>query len=129
IELNSTVVNYCKDFPDPTTRAITIRHLLTHRSGLRHWDGDFLDVQGRLVQKPADVVRFFAAIGLLFPAGRQEIYSSLGYMTLGIVLEQVTGSTYASLLRTRVFEPLGMRSSSLDDHATIVSGRSRSYRY
>jgi CubicO group peptidase (beta-lactamase class C family) len=131
LALDTPVVRYWPDFPDPSHGAITIRHLLTHRSGLKHWgavDG-FLDGSARLQHTQADVITLFAAKGLSFPPGTAEDYSSLGYMVLGVVLEKVTGKPFATLLRDEIFIPLKMTSSSLDDRVTILPGRARPYRY
>jgi CubicO group peptidase (beta-lactamase class C family) len=131
IALDTPVVRYWPEFPDPSGGAITIRHLLTHRSGLKHWGAveGFLDSQARLRQDPAAVVKLYASKGLSFAPGADEDYSSIGYMALGVVLETVNGKPYATLLNERVFSPIGMRSSSLDDRITILPGRAKPYRY
>jgi len=131
LQLDAPAVRYWPEFPDPSGGAITVRQLLTHRSGLKHWGAvkDFLDVGARLRHDPAEIVALYAAQGLSFSPGAKEEYSSIGYMVLGILLEKVTKKSYGSLLQERIFQPLGMRSSSLDDHVTIVPGRARAYRY
>jgi CubicO group peptidase (beta-lactamase class C family) len=131
VALDTPAVQYWRDFPDPSGGAITVRHLLTHRSGLKHWGGveGFLDGRARLRQDPAEVVALYAAQGLAFPPGTAEDYSSIGYMAMGILLEKITGKPYATLLEERIFAPLGMSSSSLDDRVTILPGRARPYRY
>ena len=131
IELDAPAIRYWPDFPDPSGGAITVRHLLTHRSGLKHWGAvkDFLNAGARLQHDPADIVTLYAAQGLAFKPGTDESYSSIGYMVLGILLEKVTGKSYGALLQERIFSPLGMTSSSLDDHSTITKGRAMSYRY
>jgi CubicO group peptidase (beta-lactamase class C family) len=131
LALDTPAVRYWREFPDPSGSAITIRHLLTHRSGLKHWGAveGFLDGRARLRHDQADLVALYAARGLSFPPGTDEDYSSIGYIVLGLVLEKVTGKPFATLLHDRVLAPLGMRSSSLDDRATIVPGRASPYRY
>jgi CubicO group peptidase (beta-lactamase class C family) len=131
LDLDAPAVRYWPDFPDPSGGAITVRHLLTHRSGLKHWGAvkDFLDTVARLRHDPAEIVALYAAQGLSFAPGTKEDYSSIGYMALGIVLEKVTGKSYGTLLQERIFSPLGMRSSSLDDRVSIIPGRAMSYRY
>jgi len=131
VDLDAPAVKYWPEFPDPSKRQITVRHLLTHRSGLKHWGAvkDFLDAGARLHHEPADIVALYAGKGLVFSPGSDESYSSIGYMVLGILLEKVTGKTYGTLLQERIFDPLGMTSSSLDDHSTITPGRAMSYRY
>lgn len=131
IALDSAVRTYWPEFPDPSGGLITVRQLLAHRSGLRHYgaiDG-FLENDARLVQDRVDVIRRFAAEGLTFPPGGGEGYSSIGYLTLGVMLETLTDSSLADLYLAHIFAPLGMTSSSLDDGTTVVPGRVRAYRY
>jgi len=131
IELDAPAIKYWPEFPDPSGGAITVRHLLTHRSGLKHWGAvkDFLDAGARLQHDPADIVALYAAKGLTFKPGADESYSSIGYMALGVLLEKVTRKPYGTLLQEKIFAPLGMSSSTLDDHSTIATGRAMSYRY
>jgi CubicO group peptidase (beta-lactamase class C family) len=131
IALDTPVVRYWPEFPDPSNGAITIRHLLTHRSGLKHWGAvqGFLDGAARMPQSQADVIGLYAAKGLTFAPGTREDYSSIGYMVLGVVLEKVTSTPFSALLHKEIFAPLRMTSSSLDDAVTILPGRARPYRY
>ncbi|MGQ0647969.1 MAG: serine hydrolase [Gemmatimonadaceae bacterium] len=138
IALDSPVVRYWPEFPAPVIDSasgrragITIRHLLTHRSGLKHWGAvpGFLDGPARLRHDQTDLVAIYTAKGLSFAPGSREDYSSIGYIVLGVVLERVTGTSLAELLRTGIFELLGMSSSSLDDRASILMNRARPYRY
>jgi CubicO group peptidase (beta-lactamase class C family) len=85
---------------------VTVRHLLTHTSGI---DGD--------VTGPADIgwgedmlARYVAALAdvpLLHPVGAMWSYCNSGWVLLGRVIEQATGSTYEQALRELVLEPLG----------------------
>jgi CubicO group peptidase (beta-lactamase class C family) len=84
-------------------RQVTLWHLLTHTSGLpahreyhRHLRGE-------------EVVQAAAHEPLRSPPGRQVVYSDLGFILLGRVVEKVTGLTLDVFSRERVFEPLGMR--------------------
>lgn len=129
--LDAPVSDYWPEFPDPSGGQITVRHLLGHRSGLRHWgavDG-FLLREARLSYEPEEILRMYAAEGLRFDPGTDEAYSSLGYFALGILLEKVTDASYETLLREKVFKPLDMGASALDDYATILPGRVQPYRY
>jgi CubicO group peptidase (beta-lactamase class C family) len=129
--LDEPAVRYWPEFPDPSGGRITVRHLLAHRSGLGHWGAveGFLSREARLKYAKEDVIKLYAQQGLKFEPGEDEAYSSIGYYVLGVLLEKITGVTYGELLRERIFEPLGMSSSSLDDHATILPGRASPYRY
>jgi CubicO group peptidase (beta-lactamase class C family) len=87
---------------------ITVRHLLTHTSGI---DGD--------VTGPADIgwgedmlTRYVAAladVSLLHPVGAMWSYCNSGWVLLGHVIERATGTTYEQALRELVLEPLGAR--------------------
>lgn len=81
---------------------ITPRHLLTHRSGLRQWDGH----DGR-AQRDG---RFDHLAPRREPGSAVE-YSSLNFIIVGRVAERATGKDYAELLHEYVLDPLGMESS------------------
>ncbi|MCW2544914.1 MAG: beta-lactamase [Frankiales bacterium] len=90
---------------DPDGEHITVRHLLTHTSGI---DGDVTgpeqfgpDVQERYAAQLSD-------IGLLHPPGTHWSYCNAGWALLGRVLEVVTGQRYSDLLEELVLRPLGM---------------------
>ncbi|MDA3628354.1 serine hydrolase [Saccharopolyspora sp. WRP15-2] len=90
---------------------ITIRHLLTHSSGLF---GDHLILNGpRLLADGADDsiatgVEHIAGLPLVFAPGSDYSYSNAGLIVAGRLLEVVTGRRYADLVRTEVLEPAGM---------------------
>jgi CubicO group peptidase (beta-lactamase class C family) len=107
-----------KTYSIPASKEITIRHLLTHTSGLTyHWSPDIgpmykdsnvahglLPYDGTI----QDSVRHLAALPLLFNPGERFEYS-LGVDVLGYLVEVVSGKTLDDFLRTRLFEPLGMK--------------------
>lgn len=83
-------------------RAITLRHLLTHTSGLKQWSGH---------DRRAQCEGRFDHITPGSPPGAAFEYSSLNYIILGKVVEAVSGMPYEEFLRRRIFEPLEMTSS------------------
>lgn len=105
----------------PASREITIRDLLRHTSGLTyHWNGDLgprykdagvahglLPYDGTI----ADAVQRLAGLPLLFNPGERWEYS-LGVDVLGRLVEVVSGKPFDEFLRSRVFEPLGMKDTS-----------------
>jgi CubicO group peptidase (beta-lactamase class C family) len=102
----------------PAAREITIRHLLTHTSGLTYpWNADlgqmYHDAHVADGLSPydgtiGDSVKRLAALPLLFNPGDRFEYS-LGLDVLGYFVEVVSGMPFDQFLRTRIFEPLGMR--------------------
>ena len=92
----------------PAAAAITLRHLLTHTSGLV----DYEDLMGDNYQGQ---IRDVGVLGLLanvdrlyFAPGSAYRYSNSGYALLSLVVEQASGMSYPAFLRQRIFAPLGM---------------------
>ncbi len=100
---------------------ITIRHLLTHTSGLPR------DVPSRvtppamhrswLSRRLADIADEAAGMELLFPPGTRYSYSNAGIATLGRVVEAISGQPYDQFLKARIFDPLGMSQTSFQPPA------------
>ncbi len=90
---------------------VTVRHLLNHTSGL--WDYEDLIPDSRTAQlDDRDVLTLLASKdSLYFPAGSQYRYSNSGYVLLGLIVARVSGMSFPEFLRTRIFEPLGMRAT------------------
>ena len=89
-------------------RDVTIRHLLTHTSGLRAYE-DFVP-RGQTEQvKDRDVLTLIQrADSLYFAPGSAHRYSNTGYALLALVVERLSGQPYARFLDERIFRPAGM---------------------
>lgn len=90
--------------PAPSLAGITLRHCLTHTSGLKSWQK--LHSQGLARDAILGRVR---ASERERPPGAGYAYSDLGYILLGEVVETVAGHSLAEFARESIFEPLGMR--------------------
>lgn len=101
------------DGVDPAAvTGLTPRLLLEHRSGLvSYWD---LGVDLGQVAGPRELVRLVLAADRLFPPGEGASYSTSNFLVLGVLLEQVTGTPYAELLRARILEPLALEGTRLE---------------
>lgn len=112
LSFDDTVGTFLPDYPNPAVRArVTIRHLLTHTSGLGdYWDplfaGQFWKV--RSVQDYADL---FARDSLLFEPGDHFQYSNAGPIVLGLIIEKISGQDYHDYIREHVTGPAGMTST------------------
>ncbi|HUH90081.1 MAG TPA: serine hydrolase domain-containing protein [Lysobacter sp.] len=88
--------------------AITLRHLLTHTSGLIDYEDVMPDVLGRQL-RDADVLEILEAQDrTYFAPGSDYRYSNSGYALLALTVEQASGRDYPAFLRERIFQPLGM---------------------
>jgi CubicO group peptidase (beta-lactamase class C family) len=103
---------------------ITVRHLLTHTSGLGDYPEDFSLQTDRT---EAEMLKMITAQPLAFGPGEKWEYSNLGYVTLGILIHKAAGEFYGGLLRKRVFEKLGMSASRIISEADIVLNRAAGY--
>jgi CubicO group peptidase (beta-lactamase class C family) len=108
-----------------TWSKITVRHLLTHTSGL----GDYpenLSLQKDYTEE--ELLKMIAAQPLGFAAGEKWAYSNLGYVTLGILIRKVTGEFYGDILQKRLFARLGMNSTRIINEADIIPNRAAGYK-
>jgi D-alanyl-D-alanine carboxypeptidase len=106
-------------------RGVTIRHLLTHTSGIPDYADSTLDY--RRPYSEADLVRLAAKLPLRFPPGERWSYSNTGYLLLGAVIRKVTGTFYGDFLRERIFGPTGMRTARIISESAIVRHRAAGY--
>ncbi len=114
LDLDVDVNQYLKTWKVPATQSkpITLRHLLTHTSGLDDpfVGSGFLAVSGE--QKPLSTVMQTWLPARLYEPGEVRLYSNFGYGLIGAVIEQVTGERYEDFMRSEVLEPLGMNHST-----------------
>jgi TolB protein len=103
----------------PRGDEITLRHLLSHRSGLANITDypSWLEPALRSPStRPIDTLRFAASKPLAFKPGGQGRgggYSNTNYIALGLVVEKVTGHSYSQELEQRILEPLGLDQTEL----------------
>jgi len=102
---------------------VTIRHLLTHTSGIPDYDGTDVDhpgvTNGEILAVSQRVQR------LVFPPGQRYQYCNAGYVLLGLIVENISGQPLPRFLEDHVFKPLGMTSTfvltSLDQKTADVA--------
>ena len=132
ISLDDDIRTYVPAFPDKGAR-ITIRHLLTQTSGIRHYHkSDFPGTPDNENIQPIDSyldgLLFFANDPLLFQPGEFYFYSSYGVNLLQGVVEKASGIPFEQYLQEHVWRAAGMTSASFDIPERIVPNRARSYR-
>ena len=112
LSLSDRVIDFIPEFGQNGKNGITVRHLLTHTSGLP----DMVANNVELRKAHAPMSDFVAAINsesLLFAPGRGVSYQSTGIAILGELIQRITGTSCPSFLRKEIFEPLGMTDSWL----------------
>jgi CubicO group peptidase (beta-lactamase class C family) len=131
LSLDDDVRRWMPELPDYGSR-VTLRHLLHHTSGLRDW-GSVSGIAGwprnTRALSHAHVLAIISRVRELnFPPGTEYDYSNTNYNLLAMVAERASGGPFPAFTRRRLFEPLGMTSTSWrDDAMRLVPNRALSY--
>jgi D-alanyl-D-alanine carboxypeptidase len=114
LSLDDTLRTHLPQLPVPGADRISIRQLLEHRSGMGDIFGPRYDAAppSRL-RELDDFVPLFADQPLAFEPGSSERYSNAGYVTLGLIVERLTGEKYRDYVSRHIFAPAHMASTGL----------------
>ena len=131
LSLDDPVRKYVPELPDYGV-PLTIRHMLTHTSGLRDW-GSVAGIAGapRTSREYThahvlDIVSRQKALN--FPPGTEWSYSNTGFNLSAIIVSRVSGLSFAEFSKRRIFDPLAMTKTSWrDNHQRVVKGRAIAY--
>jgi CubicO group peptidase (beta-lactamase class C family) len=113
LELDAPVSRYLPDFVQDGREAITIEHLLTHRSGLPQWKPTYYHADDA-----DEAYAYLRSVPLEWPVGEGRHYSDLGFMLLGRIIETVSGSTLDAFVRNEFYDPLGLTATGFGGAAT-----------
>ena len=125
ISLDDSIAKFFPDAP-AAFKPITVRHLLTHTSGIPDYTGGTIDMRKDYTED--DLAKLAFGLTPEFPAGSRWNYSNTGYVLLGILVHRASGQFYGDVLKARVFDPLGMRTARIISEADIVPNRAAGYR-
>ena len=109
----------------PAWDSITVRHLLTHTSGIPDYTDSSVNYQRPYTED--ELVRIAAGLPQQFRAGEHWRYSNTGYLLLGAIVRRATGVFYGDLLRQEIFTPLGLHTARIISEADIVPNRAAGY--
>jgi len=127
LDLDAHVQKYCPAFPTKQW-PVTVREVLTHQSGIRHYKNDDESINTRHYMSINEALaENFVNDPLLFEPGTKFSYTSYGYIVLGCVMEGASGMSYATYMQQNIFAPAGMTSTRLDDIFAIIPHRARGY--
>jgi CubicO group peptidase (beta-lactamase class C family) len=131
LSIDDPVRKYIPELPD-YGKPLTIRHMLSHTSGLRDW-GSIESIAGwpRTTREytHAHVLEIVSKQrSLNFDPGTNWSYSNTGFNLAAIIVSRVSGMPFAEFSKQRIFAPLGMTHTSWrDDHTRVVKGRAIAY--
>lgn len=131
LSLDDPLLQYFPDFEHPeVVKNITLRHLLTHSSGLPDLRNVGQDSVFFLTAKDAEnFAPLKKAKSLHFEPGNQFEYSNPAFNGLALIIEQVSGQKWQQFIGERIFKPAGMKRSVITDGAFPENGVSHGYRF
>ncbi len=125
--LDDEITRFIPDYPTQGQR-ITIRHLLTHTSGIKSytsmpewvplWRNDYT---------PQEMIAIFKDQPMDFAPGEEYRYNNSGYILLGYVIEKASGLSYEDFIIQNIFVPAGMNNSFYGSHTRIIPNRVSGY--
>ena len=117
LRLDDCVSKYLPEFDRDDKRSITVRHLATHTSGLPAWRPLYL-----LASTRAEALEAIAAQPLEHAPGERVIYSDLGFISLGFLLQRIASVALADLAMKEIFAPLMLQRTFFNPSAAVRTG-------
>lgn len=129
LKLNGKITDYLPDYPKANGDKITIHHLLTHTSGIPNYTNvpRFFETLARTPYTPQVFTKEFSNLPLDFEPGSKFNYSNSGYFLLGVIIEKVTGKSYADLLKETILTPAQLQDTGYDLFSPILHKRAAGY--
>ena len=130
LSLNDDIRRFIPEFPDFGSK-IEIRHLIHHTSGIRDWVW-LLALAGIPFENILSREDLYDLIArqqeLVFAPGEEYKYSNSGYNLLALIIERVTGVSFADFAAKEIFGPLGMKNTLIfDDRRMVIKNRAIGY--
>jgi D-alanyl-D-alanine carboxypeptidase len=127
LKLGDRISARLPDLP-PAWSNITVRHLLTHTSGIKSYT-QLAEIaeDPRKTFKPEEIVELVREWPLEFPPGERYAYSNTGYFLLGLLIEKISEMDYGKFLERRIFKPAGMTDTRVNSFADLIPRRAAGY--
>jgi D-alanyl-D-alanine carboxypeptidase len=110
---------------------ITIRQLLNHTSGIAEYlkskDADIMN--SKKTYTAEEIVKIGLSLPPDFLPGKGWLYSNTGYVILGILIEKITGNSYAEEIEKRIIEPLDLSNTFLPGNSPVIPGKNHARGY
>lgn len=117
LTIDAPAANYLTEFNRPDKNSITIRQLLTHTSGLPAWRPLYL-----LTTKKEDTLAAIANEALEYKPGERVLYSDLGFIVLGFLLQQLTHAPLVELAQAEILKPLELQRTFFNPARAMQTG-------
>lgn len=114
VDLDAPLSRYLPGI-SPALTNVTLRQLLLHRGGVRHYrEGEWLSVSNARCARAADALAVFIGDPLVAPPGTSYTYSSFGYVLASAVLEAAARQPFHELLADTILRPAGMSGTTVE---------------
>ena len=123
ISLDDSISKFLEGTPE-TWKPITVRHLLTHTSGIVREAPGFDPMK---IQSDADVIKTAYPLALRFAPGEKWEYCNVGYFSLAEIIRKVSGKPWGEYLSDALFKPLEMNSTRTTTMTDLVQDRANGY--
>ena len=129
LEFDTLISKYLPEYRKDIGNKVTIRHLLTHTSGIPSytslpyvWEDSM-----QLSYTPLYILKNFGSRDLEFEPGTKYKYGNTGYFILALIIERVTGKHLAEVLKQNIFTPLKMSNSGIYDNKKPLKNKASGY--
>lgn len=107
---------------------VTVRHLLNHTSGIKSYTSvPSFALNLRKDYTKAEIIKLAADAPMDFAPGEKWQYNNTGFFLLGMIIEKVSGKEYGAFLNERIFQPLGMSATRVNNLTEIIPQRAMGY--
>ncbi len=118
LALDESVSHHLQEFDNSNVRSITVRQLLTHSAGLPAWQPLYILAEG----DPDRILTIIANSELEYEPGTRVVYSDLGFITLGLLSEKLTGKQISELALSEIFQPLQLKRTFFNPEQAMQTG-------
>jgi serine-type D-Ala-D-Ala carboxypeptidase len=118
LTLDSSVSHYLPEFDRTDKQSITVRQLLTHSSGLPAWRPLYILAKGDRERTLPEI----ANLELEYTPGTRVVYSDMGFITLGFLLERLAGKRIGELANDELFQPLQLKRTFYNPESSMQTG-------
>ena len=128
LNVEDSICKYLSDCP-AAWQPVTVRHLLTHTSGIPDYirSSDATQATFMLPLASSAVVALFKDKPLEFAPGERWKYSNSAYFLAGLIVEKVSGKSYEAFMRENIFEPLRLTNTGIDRNERVLKNRASGY--
>jgi CubicO group peptidase (beta-lactamase class C family) len=131
LSIDDPINKYLDSLPD-SWKDITIKHLLTHTSGIKDYAHDFpgysyIEKDRKQEITEAQFIRMATNLPLNFQPGERWAYSNSNFVLLGFIIHKLTGKPIGDLMKERIFGPAGMKETRYTDVPEIIPNRAHGY--